>query len=86
MEGTFKRKAVHDVELSKHHHPACAFLALLYPEAAARERKDWILVAAEQRNNPQLGILDTALLLIVFIAASKEKCVLLPTVAVHITV
>lgn len=43
-------------------------------------------MATEQRNNSQLGILDTTLLLVVFIAASKEECVLLPAVAMHITV
>jgi hypothetical protein len=84
VEGALKSKRVKDVELSEDNYSACLLLLLLNSEGAVREAEDGVSVAAEQRQDAQLGVFDSAFVLKVFEGTSVHKAVLLARVAVHV--
>jgi hypothetical protein len=51
MERAFKRKAVHDIELTENYNATCAFLTAFDAKVAPSEAKCLKFVAAEQGDN-----------------------------------
>ena len=85
-EGALKGEGVHDVHLFEDNHPPGGLLALLHAEPAVLLAEEAVPLAAEQWNDPELGVLDPPLLLVVLEGAAVEESILLPRVPVEIAV
>ena len=85
-EGTLQGERIWNVEFSEDNNTRCGLLLLLNSESALIEGKGGIFVAAEQRDDPEICIFDSTLMLVVLICAAVEEHVLLSGVAMHIAV
>lgn len=83
-EGAFQRERIHDIKLLEYDDSGRLLFARLYPKPATLQLEQSILLATQERDNPELRILDPALVLIVLVAAPIEEGVLLSGVAVQI--
>ena len=77
-ERAFEREGIHDVEFLEDGHSGGCFSSSLQAETAAFELEQLVLLAAHQGNDPQVRILDPALMLVILVAAAIEEGVLLP--------
>lgn len=85
-KGAFKGKRVHDVHLLEDHNSSSGLLALFHAKSAIFEAEKVVPLAAEQRYDSKLGVLDSALLFVIFVGASVEESILLSRVTVEITI
>jgi len=85
-EGALERKRVHDAVLAENDDACSRLLAFFNSESTIFKAKERILLAAHQRDDPQLGVLHSPIKLIVLVAASIKEGVLFARVAMQVTV
>lgn len=86
MEWAFHSVRVLYIEFSEHDNPRSGLFWLLYFEAGRLETETLRFVPAQQRENPNLSIFNSALILEVLVSASIEENVWLTTMPVHIAI
>lgn len=74
----FQCERVHDVVLAEDDDARRRLFAPLNSESAILEAEERVFLAAHQWDDPELGVLNAPLLLVVLVAAPVEEGILLP--------
>lgn len=86
VEWTLKSKRVLNVELLEHYATSCWLFGVLHTEPTVFQFEQLILLAAKQRDQSNVRVFYSSLLLIIFVWTSVEECVLFPRVTVEIAI
>ena len=86
VERALQSERILDVELLENYASGCGLLVVFHPKTAVFKFEELVLLAAEQRDESYMSVLNPSLLLIIFVGAAVKEGILLSRVSVKITV